>query len=234
MVARALFDTTNPFSLPPPPSPASPFVVHLRCVPIPIHAGTSYRLFNMGDTSAADCTSATCPVEEGFFSAPPSLEGAAFMLAAFSALIPINLWVGARCRTTTYTLCLVAGLILEILGYVGMLLMRSDLASKTYFVMLLLGTTIGPTFITAAIFTILPHILSLYGSDVSIVPEPIWLSYYFSAFDAFTVAFQAVGSAFAAKGFSRMEVSYPWSRACGWKFIELTEFSCRRCNKGSM
>lgn len=163
----------------------------------------------MGGPSAADCTAATCPVEEGFFSAPPSLEGAAFMLAAFAALIPINLWVGARCKTTTYTLLLVAGLVLEVLGYVGMLLLRSDAASKSYFVLLLLGTLIGSTFITAAVYTVLPHILGLYGSDVSIVPEPVWLSYFFFTFDAFTVAFLAVGSAFTAKGFSKIEVSLP-------------------------
>lgn len=131
------------------------------------------------------------------------------MLAAFSALIPINLWIGARCKTTTYTLSLVAGLLLEVLGYVGMLLLRSDLASKSYFILLLLGTTLGPTFISAAIYTVLPHILGLYGSDVSIVPEPIWLSYFFLSFDAFTVAFQAVGSAFTAGGFSKTEVSPP-------------------------
>lgn len=162
----------------------------------------------MAGTSAADCTSATCPVEEGFFSALPPLEGAAFMLAAFSALIPINLWIGAKCKTTTYTLFLVAGLLLEVMGYVGMLLLRSDLANKTYFVLLLLGTTLGPTFMTAAIYTILPHILGLYGSDVSIVPEPIWLTYFFISFDAFTAAFQAVGSAFTVGGFSKTEVSH--------------------------
>lgn len=161
----------------------------------------------MAGTSAADCTSATCPVEGGFFSAAPPLEGAAFMLAAFSALVPVNLWIGARCKTTTYTLFLVAGLLLEVMGYAGMLLLRSDLASKTYFVLVLLGTTLGPTLVTAATYTILPHILDLYGSDVCIVPEPVWLAYFFVSLDAFTVAFQAVGSAFTAGGYSKTEVS---------------------------
>lgn len=162
----------------------------------------------MGGTSAADCTSATCPVEEGFLSAPPAVEGAVFMLAAFTALIPINLWIGVRCKTTTYTLTLVVGLLLEVLGYVGMLLLRSDLASKAYFILLLLGTTLGPTFITAAIYTILSHIVVLYGSDVSIVPEPVWLSYFFLAFDAFTAAFQVVGCVFTAEGFDMTQVGH--------------------------
>ena len=92
------------------------------------------------------------------------------------------------------------------MGYVGRLLLRSNLASKSYFVLFLLGTTMGPTFVTAAVYMILPHVLALYGSDLSIVPEPIWLSYFFFGWDIFTLAFQAIGSAFTAEGFDEAEV----------------------------
>lgn len=161
----------------------------------------------MSSTSVGDCTPTTCPAGKGWLSAPPSLEGAAIILTAFAVLVPINLWIGARCRTTTYSLTLIAGLLLEVLGYIGRLLLRSNLASKSYFVLFLLGTTLGPTFITAAVYMIFPHILALYGSDLSIVPDPIWLSYFFLAWDIFTVAFQAIGCAFAAEGFNKIAVS---------------------------
>lgn len=129
------------------------------------------------------------------------------MLAAFATLVPVNLWVGARTRTTTYSLSLSTGLLLEVLGYSGRLLLRNNLASKSYFVLSLFGTAAGPTLITAAVYTILPHILALYGSDLSNPVEPIWLSYFFFAFDIFTVAFQTVGCVFAAQGYNRVEVS---------------------------
>lgn len=161
----------------------------------------------MASLGAGDCKPGTCPVDEGFLSAPPSLAGTAVILAVFSALVPINLWVGARQKTTLYSLTLVTGLLMEVLGHVGSLLLRSDLASKTYFVLFLLGTTAGPTFITAAIYTILPHILAVYGDDVSIVPSPVWLNYFFLFLNIFTLFFQVLGSAFAAEGFNSIQVS---------------------------
>lgn len=137
---------------------------------------------------------------------PPSLEGAAIILAAFALLVPINLWTGARNRTTAYSLTLITGLLLEIMGYVGRLLLRSNLASKPYFVLFLLGTIMGPTFITSAVYMMLPHVMALYGSDLSIVPDSMWLRNFFMGWDMFTLAFQAIGSAFAAEGYSKEEI----------------------------
>lgn len=168
----------------------------------------------MASSSAGHCTPGTCPVEKGFLSEPPSLVGAAVILVAFAILVPINLWMGARSKTTAYTLTLVAGLLAEVMGYVGQLLLRSDLASKTYFILFLLGTVVGPTLITAAIFTVLPHILAVYGADVSITLDPVWLNYFFLFFDAFTLFFEVLGSVFAAEGYSSLQVSrtgaLPW------------------------
>lgn len=160
----------------------------------------------MTNSGAGDCTTGTCPVDEGFFSEPPSLAGAAVLLAVFSALVPINLWIGARHKTTVYSLTLVIGLLVEVMGYVGRLLLRTDLASKTYYLLFLLGTIAGPTFISAAIYTILPHILAVYGGDVSIVPSPVWLNYFFLFANIFTLFFQVLGSAFAAEGFNSIQV----------------------------
>lgn len=160
----------------------------------------------MASSGAGDCTLVTCPVEGGWFSSPPPIEGTAFMLAAFATLVPINLWVGVRNKTTVYSLSMSIGLLLEVMGHSGKMLLRNDLASKSYFALSLLGTAAGPTLITAAIYTILPHILVLYGSDLSTPLEPVWLSYFFFAFDGFTVAFQVVGCVFAAEGYNRVEV----------------------------
>lgn len=129
------------------------------------------------------------------------------MLAAFATLVPINLWVGARSRTTVYSMSVSVGLLLEVMGYSGRLLLRNNLASKSYFVLSLVGTALGPTLITAAIYTILPHVFALYGSDLSSSLAPLWLSYFFFAFDGFTIAFQAVGCVFAVEGYNRVEVS---------------------------
>lgn len=162
----------------------------------------------MANTVADDCTPATCPITAGFLSEPPSLVGSAVILAAFATLALANMWIGVGRNTATYSLVLVAGLVLEVVGYSGRLLLRSDAASRTYFTLFLLGTIAGPTLITAAIFTILPHILAIYGSDVNIMPKPIWATYIFLSFDIFSLFFQVLGSAFATKGFDKLQVSY--------------------------
>lgn len=106
-----------------------------------------------------------------------------------------------------YSFSMSLGLLLEAVGFFGRLLLRNDLASKSFFFLSLLGTAVGPTLISAAIYTILPHVLALCGSDLSTPLEPIWLNYFFLAFDGFTVAFQVVGCVFAAEGYNRFEVS---------------------------
>lgn len=161
----------------------------------------------MISSRAGNCATATCPVQNGFLTDPPSLVGTAIILALFAALVPAQLWIGVRCRTTTYSLALVTGLLLDIVGYAGRLLLRSNLASKTYFLLFLLGSTLGPTLITAAIFATLPHIFALYGSDLRRAAKPVWLSYLFLGFDIFTVIFQALGSGFAVEGFDQAQVS---------------------------
>ncbi|KAF3760829.1 hypothetical protein M406DRAFT_231054, partial [Cryphonectria parasitica EP155] len=147
----------------------------------------------------------TCPVDSGYFIMLPSLTGVVVILAAFALFAVVTFWELTRSKTTTYSLILITGLALDILGYVGTLLLRSDLASKTYFLVFLLGTTMGPTLITAAIYTVLPHIMALYGSDVSIGLSPGWIVCFLFLLDISTLFLQALGSAFAAEGFDKIE-----------------------------
>lgn len=157
--------------------------------------------------SPEDCTLATCPVPEGFFSSPPSLAGSAVFLVAFCFLIPINLFTGIRYKTALYSSAIIAGLAFEAMGHVGRILLRSDPASTLYFVLYTIGVNMGPTFIAAAIFQVLPHILVLYGKEFTLISQPIRFAVFFLAFSAFALAFQAVGAAFTATGGSREEVS---------------------------
>ncbi|KAJ9156608.1 Sphingoid long-chain base transporter RSB1 [Pleurostoma richardsiae] len=156
--------------------------------------------------STGDCSPSTCPVDNGFLSSPPSMAGNTLMMAAFAVLVPIALWVGIAFRTPLYASSFILGLLFEVMGYAGRVVLRTDLASKSYFVLFLVGTIMGPTFITGAIYVVLPHILTLYGSDVSVVSRPIYLAVVFLAFDVFTLAFQAVGAAFASQGSTSEEM----------------------------
>lgn len=165
--------------------------------------------FNMDNTDAGDCTPDICPLDNGYLSYQPSLDGSAFMLAAFAVLIPVNVFTGVRYKTPLFASTVIAGLLLQIMAYIGRLLLRTDQARRSYFLVSLLGDMAGPTLISASIYLVLPHVLIVYGRRVSFLSRPIYLTVVFLAFNVFTLAFQAVGCAFAVCGGSRDEVRIP-------------------------
>jgi len=115
---------------------------------------------------AGDCGTA-CPVESGFYAYDPSIGGNAVLLAAYALLIPAVLYPGFRFSTLTFSIILVIGLILDVVGFVGRILLHGAPDRQDFFIVSLLGTVLGPTFITGAMVLTLPHTLSLCGERVS-------------------------------------------------------------------
>ncbi|KAK3937391.1 RTA1 like protein-domain-containing protein [Diplogelasinospora grovesii] len=159
------------------------------------------------EKGTGDCALYTCPVPGGFFSSPAAPGGDAFMLAAFATLIPVNLYTGIRHKTPLYASLVIAGLILEVVGHVGKILLRDDVASETYFSVYMMGTLCGPTLISAAIYLILPHVMVIYGSQFSLISHPIYCVIFFLLFDILTLVFQIAGVAFAANGAAATEMA---------------------------
>ncbi|KAI6500899.1 hypothetical protein MCOR13_005842 [Pyricularia oryzae] len=154
-----------------------------------------------------DCDINSCPVPSGFVTTTPHLPGNAVLLASFAIAIPINVYFGVRYGTPLYTLLLVAGILLEIIGHIGNILLRDNLASRPFFTMHMVGSITGPTLIAAAIYAVLPHVLSVYGTRFCQIPSPLWLGLLFFGFDVFTLAFQIVGCVFTVDGIARPEMS---------------------------
>jgi len=154
----------------------------------------------------ASCTTETCPVPDGFLRSPPLVAASIPFLAAFAILVPLNLFTGLRYRTVAFSGTLTLGLLLEVMGYAGRFLLESDVSNRRNFALYFLGTTTAPAFMAASIYLTLPHILVVYGKQVRLPWRPVHLGVGFLAIDTFTVALQAVGSAFAANGSSKVEV----------------------------
>lgn len=108
-----------------------------------------------------------------FLYQPPSLAGNAVLLALFAILIPIALLLGIRYRSLGFAIPLAGGLALEVVGYIGRLLLRSDLSSRTDFAVFLVGTTLGPTCICGAMFLIVPRVVAVYGDEYRSW-RPVW------------------------------------------------------------
>lgn len=154
---------------------------------------------------SVDCGS-TCPVEDGFYAYEPNLGGNAVILAAFAVLVPVVLFLGVRFRTPVFSTTLATGLLLDVLGFVGRILLKGSPDSRSYFVLALVGTVIGPSFMTAAIFLTLPHILGVYGEHLSPL-RPLLAGVVFYSLAAASAVIQLVGVVFVAYDSSGLRVS---------------------------
>ncbi|KAB5539421.1 RTA1 like protein-domain-containing protein [Coniochaeta sp. 2T2.1] len=144
--------------------------------------------------SSGDCTTlGACSGQNGYIISVASLAGSAVFLVAFAILIPVNFFTGMRYHTPLYSSALIVGLLFECVGYVGGVLLNSNVTSNSSFVIYLLGTIMGPAFITSAIYQLLPHIVVLYGKQFQLVAQPAWFVVVFLALDVVTLVIQAAG-----------------------------------------
>ncbi|KAK8069492.1 hypothetical protein PG994_006108 [Apiospora phragmitis] len=127
----------------------------------------------------------------------PSLAGSVVLLAIFAILIPTAFALGVRYQTSVFATIIITGLALEVIGYIGRLLLAVDDAStKTDFILSLVGTILGPTIIALALFRLLPPIVATYGDGFQ-AWRPQWHNSVFYAFTAVCVVLQVVGAVMA-------------------------------------
>lgn len=86
------------------------------------------------------CNSCICPLEldgwhMGFMSYFPSLAGNAVLAVVFGLCLLPQLYLGIRYKTWGFLICMTGGLLLEVVGYIGRILMRDNMFTNTYFIM---------------------------------------------------------------------------------------------------
>ncbi|KAH7149694.1 RTA1 like protein-domain-containing protein [Dactylonectria estremocensis] len=145
----------------------------------------------------------SCPVADGFYSYDPNLGGNAVLLAAFALLSLVVPYLGFRSWTPLFSATLTMGLLAEVLGFVGRVLLHSTRDSRAYFFLFLFGTVLGPTFISAAIFIVLPHILGIYGETISPF-RPVLAGLVFCSLIFVALVVELVGIIFVAYEFSNI------------------------------
>ncbi|KAL2264441.1 hypothetical protein VTK26DRAFT_6 [Humicola hyalothermophila] len=150
----------------------------------------------------ADCSGQACLVPEGPLAYGATPAGDVFMLAAFAALIPPNLYTGLRYKTRLHTLLLIAALLFEVVGHVGKVLLRRSPSSHAYAAVSLMGTHWGAVLVGSAVYLVLPHTMVIYGQEFRLVSNPIYVNLVFFVTDIFALAFQSVGIGFASTAIS--------------------------------
>lgn len=140
-----------------------------------------------------DCSAASCVAS--FVNHEPSLAGNVTLLALFVVLIPIAFIFGLRYQTSVFSSIFILGTVFEVVGYVGRVLYAtSPKADRINLVPALVGTMMGPTIVSVALYRLLPPIVAVYG-DAFQAWRPHWHNVVFHAFSAVAVVLQVVGCA---------------------------------------
>ena len=141
------------------------------------------------------CTYETCSILiDGFLSYRPTLAGNAVLLAIFSAFLIAQIALGIRYKTWTFLVGMIGGTALEIVGYIGRVMLYQNVFSKDNFVIYLVGLTIGPAFYSAAIYVCLARIIRIYGASLSFF-KPKIITAVFICCDVVSLILQAAGGA---------------------------------------
>ncbi|KAI1428586.1 RTA1 like protein-domain-containing protein [Xylaria sp. FL1777] len=145
----------------------------------------------MAVTNPITCVSADC--SRVFLLQPPTLAGNAVLLALFAILIPLALLLGFRYRSLGFATAVATGLSLEVLGYIGRLLLRSHDNNRADFAIFLIGTILGPTCICGAMFWVAPRIIAVYGEEYRSW-RPVWYLALLSVLTIVSLVFEFAGS----------------------------------------
>ncbi|KAI1327209.1 hypothetical protein F5Y16DRAFT_200209 [Xylariaceae sp. FL0255] len=140
--------------------------------------------------SNTSCVSGDCV--RVFLTYEPSLAGSAVFLALFAILIPIAVALGIRYRSSTFGTTVATGVALEVVGYIGRLLLHSTPNNQSDFAVFLIGTILGPTCICGAMFLVVPRIVAVYGEEYRSW-RPTWYSVLFGILTAIIFVLELAG-----------------------------------------
>ncbi|TVY38467.1 Sphingoid long-chain base transporter [Lachnellula subtilissima] len=144
-----------------------------------------------------DCTLALCPLSEAHFTYIPTLYGNAVLAGIFAIYAVIQLFFGIRFKTWGYMIAMIIGLLLEAVGYLSRVRMHYNPFTKMPFILQLVGLTIGPAFLSAAIYLCLGRIIVIYGVHISRL-RPRSYTLIFMGCDTISLLLQSAGGAIAS------------------------------------
>ncbi len=97
------------------------------------------------------CTLQTCDLSMASFLYIPTLPGNAIFAAIFGILIIGQLFLGIKHKTWGYMIAMLMGLLLEVIGYIGRILLHNEPFNDDNFLMYLVTLTIAPALLSAAV-----------------------------------------------------------------------------------
>jgi hypothetical protein len=89
----------------------------------------------MADLCPVNCTLDTCPLECAQVGYVPTLAGNTVYAAAFGILLAVQLGLGIRHKTWGFMIGMICGLILEVVGYAGRIMLHNSPFDFNSFIM---------------------------------------------------------------------------------------------------
>ena len=161
------------------------------------------------------CTLDTCPLSDSYFAYRPSLAANALFLALFAfSLICFILQVLLSRRFIGFTIALVSGCVLEVVGYAGRLMSwknpfdqvaspsfalvnHTDVRPQNGFLIQIVCLTIAPAFMAAGLYLTLSRIVRTFGPENSRI-APLSYPRIFIPCDIVSLLLQAIGGGMAS------------------------------------
>lgn len=143
------------------------------------------------------CTLQTCPLECAQVRFLPSVPGNVTYAALLGAILLAQIGLGFIYRTWGFLVGMFCGLVLEVIGYAGRILLHNDPFNFNNFLIYLIPLTIGPAFLTGSIYLCLSRIIIVYGEHISRL-KPRTYAIVFMCSDFVSLLLQAAGGAIAA------------------------------------
>ncbi|KEF56423.1 uncharacterized protein A1O9_08004 [Exophiala aquamarina CBS 119918] len=138
-----------------------------------------------------------CLTAWGYLDYLPNVPANAVFVAIFTIATAAQAILAWRHRTWGYSIAMLIGTILEVVGYGGRIGLHYNVFINTWFIMYLCCLTIAPALFTAAIYLSLSRILAIYGETLSFIRgRSITLT--FISCDLISLVLQAVGGALAS------------------------------------
>lgn len=143
------------------------------------------------------CTVGKCPESWQTIKYRPNIAGNVIYMLCFLALFGGQLWFGIRSKTWTFMGTMCAGILGEVAGYIGRVMLNLNPFLMNNFLVNLIPLTIAPALLTAGIYLTLGRVISAIGSENSRL-KPKMYTYIFVGCDVLALVLQAIGGGMAA------------------------------------
>ncbi|KAF1851095.1 RTA1-domain-containing protein [Cucurbitaria berberidis CBS 394.84] len=143
------------------------------------------------------CKVGKCPKAWQSIQYRPTIAGNVIYALCLFALLGGQMWLGIRKKTWTYMGTMCAGILGEIIGYIGRIMLNQNPFLMDNFLVNLVPLTISPALLTAGIYLCVGRAIVAIGSENSRL-KPKMYTYVFVGCDLLALVLQSIGGGMAA------------------------------------